>query len=93
MDNLNHIEKITFQDGRQLFLGKDWGRGIVVPHKNKGNGKNKKRARQKSAQREHVSVLSGQEAGCEGISPNARPDEDPENITIKENETRRQGGR
>lgn len=90
MDNLNHIEKITFQDGRQLFLGKDWGREIIIPHKNKGKGKSTTRARQESAQREQESAPSGQEAGCEEISPNARPGEELENITITENERRRQ---
>ena len=107
MDNLDHIdsqvletlvknalenkEKITLQNGRQLVLGRDWGREIVIPHRNKGRGKSTTQARQESARREHECKPSGQEAGNEEKRPNARPGEEPENITIAENVRRRQG--
>ena len=67
-------------------LDKEWGRQIVVPHKNKGTGKSTKRAKQESARREHNQNPLGQEAASKEIGPNAGPSEEPENITIAEND-------
>ena len=76
----------------RIVLSRNWGSGIAVPHRNKGKGKNTTRAKQDSAQRDHDRKPSGREAGNGERDPNTQPGQEPENITLEENEKRR-GGR
>ena len=77
-------DKIILQDGREIYLDKEWGSQIVVPHKNKGTGKSTKRAEQESTRQEHNQNPSRQEAVSKDIGPNAGPSKVPENTTIAE---------